>query len=191
MSKRITPVPKGYHTATPQLVVRGAEQAIAYYVDVFGATVLSQHLTEDGLAVLQAELKIGNSIIRIMDEMPTFGIFSPIEFGGTSVGVHLYMPNVDDVWERAMVAGAGVLMPLAETAWGEYYGKFVDMFGHVWSVSRRISKKAKSVKSSKETDVTVTADTFSVHEPLADKVELTTEQAMTAHTENLDENVAA
>jgi len=183
--KKVAPVPKGYRTVTSHLVVRGADAAAAYYEAVFGATVLNRMLAEDGYTVLQAELKIGNSILRLMDEMPAFGVLSPLSFGGTPVGLHLYLRNVDEVWEKAMAQGAGVLIALADMPWGERFAKFVDPFGHVWSVARRIDVPAASTETPTASAATPTAstatnvrkaDSFSVHEPRADLVDPTVEQ---------------
>jgi PhnB protein len=103
--RKVAPVPKGYRTVTSQLIVRGADAAAAYYEQVFGASILNRVLAEDGNTVLQIELRIGNSIIRLMDEMPAFGILSPLALGGTAVGLHLYLRNVDEIWEKAMGQG--------------------------------------------------------------------------------------
>lgn len=191
MAKKIAPIPRGYRTATPQLVIRGADAALDWYAQVFGAQVLSCLRSEDGLSVVQAELKIGNSIIRVMDEMPAFGILSPLAFGGAPVGLYLYLTNTDEVWERALVAGAGVLYDLSDAPWGERFCKFVDPFGHVWSAAHRIAAAAPVAAATAVTGLedTVT-DTnavdmpsgFSVHEPRADIVVPTAEQAMHAHS---------
>ncbi len=173
MSRKIAPVPKGYRTVTSNLVVQGADAASDYYAKVFGATVLSRIVGDDGVTVLQAELKIGNSIVRLMDEMPAFGVYSPLALGGSAVGLHLYLREVDEVWDNAMANGAGVLVPLADMPWGERYAKFVDPFGHVWSVSKRIA-----VPASGKQDGTQKAEGFSVHEPRADLLEPASEQAV-------------
>jgi PhnB protein len=173
MPQRTVPVPKGYRTVTSQLVVRGADAAAAYYTAVFDAAVLSRIASADGIAVQQIELKIGNSILRLMDEMPDFGIWSPLAFGGTSIGLHIYRRDVDEICARALEHGAGLLVPLADMPWGERYMKFVDPFGHVWSVSRRIDVTRDNTR----TDV-ATADTFSVHEPRANQVTPTLEQVI-------------
>lgn len=199
MAKRVAPVPKGYRTATPQLVVRGADAALDWYATVLGAKTLSCTRTDDGLAILQAEMQVGNSVIRVMDEIPAFGFFSPIAYGGAPVGLHLYLKNTDEVWERALAAGAGVLFDLSDTSWGERFGKFVDPFGHVWSVAHRIAIPAKPAVAEAEPmvgpagddtifpDASVTAEVvdrsdipagFSVHEPRADNADPTPEQAM-------------
>lgn len=178
MTRKVAPVPKGYRTVTPQLVAQNAEAALSYYEAVFGASVLSRVVAEDTGLVLQAEVKIGTSIIRVMDEMPAFGIYSPLGFGGTAVGMHLYLADADEIWERAVAHGAGILVPFADAPWGERYGKFIDPFGHVWSVSRRIAQPQAGDKSTEENARTTG---FSVHEPRADAVDPTIEQAMTQH----------
>lgn len=166
--KKVAPVPKGYRTVTPHLVVRGADAAAAFYEAVFGATVLNRVVAEDGVTVLQAELKIGNSIVRLMDEMPGFGVLSPPSLGGTASGLHLYLRNVDEVWEKALAQGAGVLIALADMPWGERFAKFVDPFGHVWSVARRID-----VPVAAPDPAVRKAENFSVHEPRADHLDPT------------------
>ncbi|WP_323797629.1 VOC family protein [Nisaea sp.] len=181
MTRKVAPTPKGYRTVTPQLVVRDAEAALSYYEELFGASVLSRLYAEDSQTVLQAELKIGNSIVRVMDEMPAFGILSPAGFGGTAVGMHLYLPNTDEVWERAVALGAGILVPLADAPWGERYGKFLDPFGHAWSVSRRIAPSAVIPETDDAEPSIASISGFSVHEPRADSVTPTIEQAMSRH----------
>ena len=174
MSRKVAPVPKGYRTVTPELVVRGADAAIAFYTEVFGADELSRVVGEDGVTVLQAELKIGNSIVRIVDEIPAFGILSPAGFGGTASAMHIYHADAADIWERALACDAGILVPFADTPWGERYGRFVDPYGHVWSVSRRIARPSEN--RSEDAPEAVMEGGFSVHEPRADKAGLTTEQ---------------
>lgn len=138
MAKKIATVPKGYRTATPTLVVNNAQAAIAFYEAVFSATTHSCALALNGMTVLQAELKIGTSVIRIGDEMPEFGIVSPTTLGGSPAPVHLYVDAVDELWQKAVEAGAQTIVPLADTYWGERFGRFVDPFGHIWSVAQRL-----------------------------------------------------
>ncbi|WP_193188881.1 VOC family protein [Nisaea sediminum] len=187
MTRKVAPIPKGYRTVTPQLVVRNAQAALAYYEDVLGAIVLSRTVAEDTGLVLQAELKIGTSVIRVMDEMPAFGIFSPLGFGGTAVGMHLYLADADEIWQRAVAAGSGILVPLADMPWGERYGKLIDPFGHVWSVSRRIAQ----IPASGSVEKTSQTTGFSVHEPRADNVDQTFEQVMTQQPQALGADTQA
>ncbi len=137
MARKVTPVPKGYRTANPVLIVRGADAALSYYETVFGAEVMSRDYAQDGITILQAEMKVGNTILRIADEMPEFGIFSPTSLGGSAVIVQLYLSEVDAFWTRAVDSGARVAVPLADTYWGERFGRFVDPFGHVWNIAKR------------------------------------------------------
>ncbi len=137
MTRKVTPVPKGYRTANPVLIVRGADTALSYYETVFGAEVLSRDYAQDGMTILQAEMKIGNTILRVADEMPAFGIVSPTSLGGSPVIVQLYLSEVDAFWARVVDYGARVAVPLADTYWGERFGRFVDPFGHVWNIAKR------------------------------------------------------
>lgn len=151
MPKKIAPVPKGYRTITPSLVVRGADDALNFYADVFGAEVLSRMYADDGLTVLNAEIKIGNSLVVLSDELPAFGLYSPLAYGGAGVAQHIYSADVDDIWQRASDAGCAIIVALADTPYGERYGKLVDPFGHVWSMSKRIAKvKPEEIKAQAE-----------------------------------------
>ena len=162
MARKITPVPKGYRTANPVLIVRGADAALSYYETVFGAEVMSRDYAQDGITILQAEMKVGNTILRIADEMPEFGIFSPTSLGGSAVIVQLYLSEVDALWTRAVDSGARVAVPLADTYWGERFGRFVDPFGHVWNIAKRTEMLTPGEIAERATV------TFSVLEPLAD-----------------------
>lgn len=176
-SNKVAPVPKGYRTVTAHLVVRGADAAAAYYEAVFGASILNRVVADDGCTVLQADLKIGNTIVRLMDEMPAFGVLSPVSLGGTPVGLHVYLRNVDEIWEKALAQGAGVLIALADMPWGERFAKFVDPFGHVWSVARRIEMPAAADVATRK------ADSFSVHEPRADHLDPSLVQVLSGQGE--------
>ena len=85
--------------------------------------------------IAHAEIKIGDSFLMLADEMPHAGCRSPKSIGGTSVGIFLYVPDVDNVFNQAVKAGAKVEMPLADQFWGDRYGKLVDPFGHSWSLA--------------------------------------------------------
>ena len=137
-AKKVAPVPKGYRNVTPQLVVRGAEAAIAFYREVFGAEVVTRVLAEDGVTLLHGEIKIGDSLLRLCDEMPAYGILSPLCYGTSASCQHVYLADADEVWAQAIAAGAIVLMAYEDRDWGERFGRFVDPFGHIWSLARRI-----------------------------------------------------
>ncbi len=154
MARKINPVPKGYHTSTPVLVVKNAAAAIEFYASVFGAKELSRIVDIDGVTILRAELKIGNSIIHLNDEMPAYGILSPISLGGSSTAVQLYLADVDDAWERAVEAQSAVVLPLEDTYWGERTGKIVDAFGHVWILSKKTENLSKDEIEKRFADLT-------------------------------------
>ena len=88
-------VPQGFHSVTPYLFIKGAAKAIDYYKDVFGATVLVKMLGPDGVSIAHAEIRIGDSIIMLGDEVPQLGALSPLTIGGTASGLNVYLPSVD------------------------------------------------------------------------------------------------
>lgn len=185
MAKKVAPVPKGYRTVTPSLVVRGADAALGFYADVFGAEILSRTYAEDDATVLHAEMKIGNSLVVVADELPAFGIWSPLAYGGSAAAQHLYVANVDEIWERAVENGSTVLVPLADTHYGERFAKIVDPFGHVWSMSKRIpAPKAEDIKAQTQ------AEGFSIYEPQAQRDEQPYPTADAAHVEAAETEAA-
>jgi PhnB protein len=133
---------KEYHTVTPHLTVRGAEQAIDFYKTAFGAEELYRMPAPSGEGLWHAEIKIGDSYIFLNDEYPDMGSMSPNTLGGSSVTLHLEVEDVDAWFERAIRAGATVTMPLENMFWGDRYGKLVDPFGHHWSISTPIAQPA-------------------------------------------------
>jgi PhnB protein len=130
-------IPKGFHSITPHLVVRDANKAIDFYKQVFGAQEQARMPGPDG-KIMHAEIRIGDSVLLLADEFPTMQCVSPLSLNGTAVTVHLYVDNVDQVFERAIKAGAQVTMPVMDVFWGDRYGKFKDPFGHVWSVATHV-----------------------------------------------------
>ena len=134
MAKSTQAIPKGYHTVTPSLMVAGAARAIDFYKKALGAEELSRFSGPDG-SIMHAEIKIGDSIIMIGEEYPEYGCKSPQNLNGTPVTVHLYVENVDDVFQRAIKAGATATMPVQDMFWGDRYGKLKDPFGHEWSLA--------------------------------------------------------
>ena len=127
-------IPPGFHTLTPYLVVRDAPQAIEFYKQALGAKVRGVHPTPDG-KVMNADLKIGDSILLFSDEFPGPGCRSPQTLGGSSVTIHVYVKDVDKLFNQAVDAGAKVIMPLMDAFWGDRYGQLEDPFGHRWSLA--------------------------------------------------------
>ena len=137
MAKPVKPIPEGFHTLTPQLVVRDASQAIEFHKRAFGAEVRSISHGPDGKSVMHAEVKIRDSILMLVDEFPAWNTLSPLSLGGTGVTIHMYVEDADAAFKQAVSAGATVGMPLTDAFWGDRYGKLVDPFGHQWSLVSR------------------------------------------------------
>jgi len=133
----VKPIPEGYHTLSPYFTVRDAVRAIEFYKQAFGAQERGLMKGPDG-KVMHAELKIGNSIVMLADEFPEFGAVAPESGGNTSMGLHIYVDNVDQAFDRAVKAGAKVEMPVSDQFWGDRYGKLRDPFGHKWSIATHV-----------------------------------------------------
>jgi PhnB protein len=127
-------IPQGYHTLTPYMTVRDAARAIEFYKQAFGAVEKGVMKGPDG-KVMHAELRIGDSLFMLADEFPQFGSLSPQSIGGSGMGLHIYVEDVDSAFDRAVKAGANVEMPVGDMFWGDRYGKLVDPFGHKWSIA--------------------------------------------------------
>ena len=134
MAGKVKAVPDGFHTLTPHLVVRDAARAIEFYKQAFGAEEHFRDYSPDG-KLMHASLKIGDSMLMLNDEFPSMKVLSPQSVGGSSVTVHIYVEDVDRVFNQAVSAGATVTMPLMDAFWGDRYGHLVDPFGHRWSLA--------------------------------------------------------
>ena len=134
MSQAVKPIPEGFHTVTPHLVIKGAAQAIDFYKRAFGAEELVRMNGPDG-KVGHAELKIGDSIIFVADEFPQSPCKSPQTLGGTTATLNLYVPDVDAAFKRATSAGARETMAVADMFWGDRYGQLTDPYGHTWGIA--------------------------------------------------------
>jgi PhnB protein len=131
------PIPEGMHSVTPQLVCAGAAAAIEFYKKAFGATEVGRVAGPDS-KIMHAMLRIGDSGVMLVDEMPQWGALGPKSLKGSPVTIHLYVPDVDAFVSRAVDAGAKVTMPVADQFWGDRYGKIEDPFGHQWSVATHV-----------------------------------------------------
>jgi len=132
--RKVSAIPKGYHSATPYLTLNDATAALDFYARAFGARELMRLPAGDG-RVGHAEIRIGDSVIMLGDEMPGSDTRSPRALGGTTASVMLYVPNVDAMIERARQAGATVTMPAADMFWGDRFGTVQDPFGHKWALA--------------------------------------------------------
>jgi PhnB protein len=131
------PVPEGYRTATPYLIIKGAAEAIEFYKRAFDATEMLRMADPQG-RVGHAEIKIGDSVIMLADEHPSMGYRGPRSLGGSSVSILLYLEDVDRVFERAVKAGARGLRPVADQFYGDRSGTLEDPFGHVWTIATHV-----------------------------------------------------
>lgn len=131
------PIPDGYRTVTPYLIIKGAAEAIEFYKRAFSATELLRMADPQG-RVGHAEIKIGDSVIMLADEQPAMGYRGPRSLGGSSVSILLYLEDVDAVFERAVRAGARAQRPVADQFYGDRSGTLEDPFGHVWTVATHV-----------------------------------------------------
>ena len=134
MPAQARPIPQGFHSATPYLTLNDAARAIDFYKRAFGAQEVMR-MDGPGGKIGHAEIKIGDSIIMLADEMPGCASRSPQSLSGTTAGVFLYVENVDKVFNQAVSAGAQVETQLADMFWGDRYGRLKDPFGHSWSIA--------------------------------------------------------
>lgn len=129
----VKPVPDGYHTVTPYLVVNGGASALEFYKKVFGATELTRFDGPDG-KLAHAEIRIGDSIVMLSDEFVDRGFRGPQSIGGSPVGLMVYVDDCDKMFNRAIAAGATVKKPLEDQFYGDRSGTLVDPFGHLWTI---------------------------------------------------------
>jgi PhnB protein len=134
---KVKPVPQDMHSVTPHLVCAGAADAIEFYKKAFGAREEAR-LPGPGGKLMHAMIRIGDSAVMLVDEMPEHGALGPKSLKGSPVTIHLYVENADATVERAVKAGAKVTMPVADMFWGDRYGQLEDPFGHHWSVGTHV-----------------------------------------------------
>jgi PhnB protein len=129
-------LPAGFHSATPYLIFDGtAAEAIAFYCEAFGATELPGRLTDPAGRVLNAEVMIGDSVIRLGDEAPWRIAKSPRSLGGASSFIHLYVADADAVIGRAVALGARILLAIKDQFYGDRAGSIADPFEQAWTIA--------------------------------------------------------
>ena len=133
MTTKPNPIPDGYHTVTPYLIVNGAAKALDFYQRAFGATELMR-MPGPGGKIMHAEIRIGNSRVMLNDVMTGKG---PKAYGGSPASLWLYVEDADALFNRAVRAGAQVQMPLADQFWGDRGGAIADPEGYTWWVATR------------------------------------------------------
>jgi PhnB protein len=130
----VKPIPDGYHSVTPYLILNAAGDAIAFYKEALGATEVMR-LDDPGGRIHHAEISIGGSRIMLADEHPEIQALSPKTIGGSPVSIHLYVDNVDTAVERAVAARAKLIRPVADQFYGDRVGGIEDPFGYRWFIA--------------------------------------------------------
>jgi PhnB protein len=133
----VKPVPDGYRSVTPYLIVADGAGAIAFYARAFGATLRLKLDRPDG-KIGHAELDIGDSVVMLADEYAGREAWAPAHFGGSPVLLHVYVEDADAVVARAVAAGAVLKRPVETMFYGDRAGAFTDPFGHSWHVATHI-----------------------------------------------------
>lgn len=133
----VSPVPTGYRSVTPYLVVDGAVRALAWYAEAFGARELMRLAAPEG-RIGHAEIDIGDSRIMLADESAASDARAPAAFGGSPVRLHLYVPDVDATIARAAAIGAEVTHQPEDKFYGDRMGSLLDPFGHIWHIATHI-----------------------------------------------------
>ena len=133
----VSPIPEGYHSVTPYLVMKNAAAAIEFYKKAFGAVELLR-MAAPGGKIGHAEIKIGDSPVMLADEYPDMGFKGPESLGGTPVSLMIYVDDVDKIYPQAITAGGKEVRPLQNQFYGDRSGTLTDPFGHVWTISTHV-----------------------------------------------------
>jgi PhnB protein len=138
----VKPIPEGYHSVTPYLIVDDAAKAIDFYKDAFGAE--EKFRLPMGDRIGHAEIKIGDSFVMLADEFPDMGHLGPKARGGTTVSLMVYVPDVDRAFKTALDAGAKQDRPVENQFWGDKLGTLTDPFGHKWSLATHVEEVSET-----------------------------------------------
>lgn len=152
----VKPIPDGYHSITPYLMIKNANSAIEFYKKAFNAQELFRMNGTDE-TIAHAELRIGDSVFMLSDEYPEMNYLSPQSIGASPFFMHLYVQDVDAVFDKAIAAGGTVLKPVEDQFYGDRSGTIKDPFGHLWSIATHkndvpldeIKKKSEEMFSKK------------------------------------------
>ncbi|MEO8146361.1 MAG: VOC family protein [Bacteroidia bacterium] len=139
MTNNSKSIPDGYHSVTPYLSINGAAEAIEFYKKAFGAKEIGR-LSMGDKKIGHAEIEIGNSRVMLADAFPEWGNKAPGDFGGSPVGLCIYVEDVDAVFKQALEAGAKVDkdMTVKDQFYGDRSGSIIDPFGHKWTIATHI-----------------------------------------------------
>jgi PhnB protein len=130
----VKPIPDGYHSVTPYLIIKGAGRAIDFYKNSFGAQEIMRFPGPNN-TIAHAEIRIGDSVIMLADEQPANNNRSPQAFGGSPVSLMIYVPDVDKTFRQAISNGAKETRVVQDQFYGDRSGNLVDPFGHVWTIA--------------------------------------------------------
>ncbi|MGB5087152.1 MAG: VOC family protein [Methylocystis silviterrae] len=134
MNANVEKNPSCMRSITPHLICAGAADAIEFYKKAFGAEEIMRLPGPNG-RLMHGSVRIGDSMVMLVDEVPEWGTLGPKALKGSPVTIHLMVDDVDAIFAQAVAAGATVKMPVADMFWGDRYGLVVDPFGHVWSIA--------------------------------------------------------
>jgi PhnB protein len=141
MPEGVNPIPAGFSSITPYLVVDDAAAALELYTKIFEAEeVVRLQDPQDG-GIIYSELRVGGSTVCVIDSRSGQREQSPTSLGGVTGSLWLYVPEVDAVFDNAIAGGCEALMPVADMFWGDRMGKLQDPFGHVWAIATRVEDK--------------------------------------------------
>ena len=134
----VKPIPDAYPRVSPHLSIAGAAEALDFYTRVFGATERGGRFAMPDGTIAHAEIELGGSIIMVGDEVPGRGDPSPKTLGGSPVSLFVYVEDVDDVFRRAVEAGAAGVEAPADAFYGDRVATVHDPFGHRWNIATHI-----------------------------------------------------
>jgi PhnB protein len=137
----VKPVPDGYRSITPYLIVNNADAAIDFYKRAFGASETMRIAAPDG-KIGHAEIRLGDSVVMLADEHPEMGARGPRTYGGSPVSLMLYVEDVDSIARRAELAGARIVRAVADKFYGDRSGTLEDPFGHTWHIATHVEDVA-------------------------------------------------
>lgn len=139
MDTQVSAIPEGYHSITPYLIVKNAKEALEFYKRAFNAREIFRMETPQGM-IGHCEFEIGDSRLMMADEFPQMGSTAPSEHQGRAFSLLIYVQNVDEVFNRAVEAGAKVIRPLQNEFYGDRMGTLQDPFGHNWHLGQHIEE---------------------------------------------------
>jgi PhnB protein len=138
VKNKVKPIPEGYHSITPSVTFKDSLKAIKFYKKAFGAKEMEIFPSLNGKGTMHATMKIGNSIMMMGDERSNQNCRSAESLGSSPVSFYIYVPNVDDVFRKAVEAGTEITMPLDDMFWGDRCGSLKDPFGYTWMIATHI-----------------------------------------------------